>query len=276
MLKIITDSTSDLDTETTNRLGIGVAPTILEIDGQTFYDNVTLTREQFYRDMPMYRDFPKTAAAAPATFVELYRAANADEIISIHLSKKLSGMYRAAKIAADDIEAEGVRVHVVDSTSVSMGSGWQVIVGAEMAQQGANADEVLRDITRIQPGIRLYAMFDTLKYLRKGGRVSALTAGIGELIQLKLLVDIRDGGFTPLDKIRTRSRGVERLIEAGRSNAKPSRLAVLHTGANERDIRFVQERLSDIVPVEKQLVVMVTPGLGAHAGPNGLGVSLMP
>jgi DegV family protein with EDD domain len=275
MIKVVTDSTADVPQDFQRAHGIGWAPTILEIDGQTFYDNVTLTRPDFYRNLNSYKAFPKTAAASPATFVDLYWAAGADEIISVHLSPKFSSMSRSAAIAAEDVAGEGIRVHVIDSHSLSLGVGWLVMRAAEMAAAGESSAAILSELEGLRKRIKLLVMFDTLKNLRKGGRVSALTAGIGELLQIKLLVDIYDDEFHQLDKVRTRGRGVERLIEAARSAGAAERLAVIHAGEVGGDVSTLQSRLADLMPVDKQLVIETTPGLGAHTGVAALGVSLV-
>jgi DegV family protein with EDD domain len=275
MIKVVTDSTSDVPLAFQQAHGIGCAPTILEIDGQTFYDSVTLTRPDFYKNLNSYKAFPKTAAASPATFADLYRAAGADEIISIHLSQKFSSMSRSAAIAAEDMAAEGIRVSVVDSHSLSLGVGWLVMRAAEMAAAGESSAAILSELEALRKRIKLLVMFDTLKNLRKGGRVSALTAGIGELLQIKLLVDIYDDEFHQLDKVRTRGRGIDRLIEAAKSAGAAEKLAVIHAGDVGSDVATLQTRLSDAMPIDRQLIVETTPGLGAHTGVAALGVSLV-
>jgi DegV family protein with EDD domain len=275
MIKVVTDSTSDVPQDVQQTFGIGCAPTILEIDGQTFYDNVTLTRPDFYKNLNSYRAFPKTAAASPATFADLYRAAGADEIVSVHLSPKFSSMGRAAAIAADDVLAEGIRVHVFDSRSLSLGTGWLVMRAAEMAAAGESVAAILAELEALRKRIKLLVMFDTLKNLRKGGRVSALTAGIGELLQIRLLVDIYDDAFHQLSRVPTRGRGIDRLVDAAHAAGPATQLAVIYAGDIRADVVGLQAKLADIVPIDKQLVIETTPGLGAHTGTAAIGVSLV-
>ncbi len=275
MIKIVTDSTADVPVDFQNAHGIGVAPTILEIDGVTYYDNVTLSRSDFYRDLSGYKTFPKTAAASPGTFGDLYRAANAEDVISIHLSPKFSSMIRSAAIAADDVKAEGVNVHVVDSRSLSFGVGLLVMRAAEMAAAGESVAAILAELETLRKRIKLLVMFDSLKNLRKGGRVSALTAGLGELMQIKLMVDIYDDEFHQLDKVRTRGRGIERLIEVARTHAPVEKLAVLYAGSIPQDVALIQQRMADVMPIENQYAYEITPGLGAHTGPFAVGICLV-
>lgn len=273
--KIVTDSTADVPASFAREHAIGVAPTILEINGTTYYDNVTLTRPDFYRDLPGMRDLPKTAAASPGTFADLYRAAAAPEVLSIHLSPKFSGMSRAAAIAADDVKADGIDVQVYDSHSLSLGVGWLVMHAVEMAAAGARRAEIVAALDALRSRIKLFVMFDTLKNLRKGGRVSALTAGLGDLLQIKLLVDIYDDEFHQVDKVRTRGRGLDRLVELAHAQGRVEKLAIIYAGESKAEVPAMQDRLSDLVPLDRQLVEETTPGLGAHTGPAALGVSLV-
>ncbi len=275
MIKIVTDSTCDVPDAFVTQHGIGVAPAIIDINGVTHQDNVTLKREDFYRQLPAMSAFPKTAAASPGTFADLYRAGGSGEVLSLHLSEKLSGMIRAARIAADDVKADNINVQVYDTHSLSLGTGWLVMRAAEMAAAGAGISEIVAELDALRKRVKLFVMFDTLKNLRKGGRVSALTAGLGDLLQIRLLVDIYDDTFHQLDKVRTRARGIDRLIEAANSVGPCDQLAVLSAGSPAADVEAMQARLAGIVPRERQLALEVGPALGAHTGIGALGVSLI-
>ena len=257
------------------RYRIGIAPTLLQIEGREYRDEVDISRDQFYADLPRYRVLPKTAAASPATFVELYRATGAQTVISIHLSAQLSAMHQSAQLAAQELGSE-IAVHVFDSRNISMGTGWQVIAAAEMASRGASVADILAYLAEMRPRVRVYALLDTLTFLRRSGRVSAITAGIGEALQIKPLLEVKDGRVIQLERARLKERGVQRLIEIARSFDRLERLCVLYTGAGmEATVQRVQEALRDRVPIESQLVQQVTPGIGAHLGPGGIGVALV-
>lgn len=272
---IVSDSTCDVPAALVQRYRIGIAPTVLQIEGQTHYDNVTLSREAFYAGLPTYRTFPKTAAASPATFAELYRAAGADEVVSIHLSRKLSGMWASAQVAAREV-ADQVRVHVFDSETISMGTGWMVIAAAEMAAHGASAREILAMLEDMRPRTRVYALLSTLKYLQKGGRVNRLVAGVGELLQIKPLLAVYGGDVHLVERVRLKQRGIARLLELALSAPRIERLCVLYTGQGmEADVAYLQACAAQRVPIEHQLVQQVTPGIGAHLGPGGLGFAIV-
>jgi DegV family protein with EDD domain len=277
MISVVTDSTSDIPADYIERLGVVVLPMLIEVDGTTYEDGTQLTRAQFYRDQPGYQSFPRTAANSPAVMADAYRAANAagaSAILSIHISRSISGVCAAADLAARDVAEEGIDVRVIDSASMSLGLGWQVITAAEMAQGGATPDEIAARLDAMKRSNRIVAMADTLKYLRRSGRVTSLTAGIGELLQIKLLVELRAGAITPIDRVRTRSKGVERLIEEVRKTAGQPRLfSILYSGSETPpDAQPVAAQLRTIAPIEPADPVQVTPIIGAHFGPLGLGV----
>lgn len=280
MVNVVTDSTCDVPTDIAERLGITVLPMIVEVDGVAYQDGVTLTRQQFYDSLPTYATLPKTAAGSPELFANAYRearAAGADGVISVHIARTVSGVCNAAELAASDVASEGISVRVVDSGSMTMGLGWLVITAAEMAQHGASLDEIATALEAMKQRIRILAMADTLKYLRKSGRVSSLTAGIGELLQIKLLVELKQGAVTQLDRVRTRGRGIERLLEEVRKTpGRPRCLSIVYTGGDQTtDIERVRRELQPIAPIEPSSPVLVTPVIGAHFGPMGLGVVIV-
>jgi len=280
MIQIVTDSTSDVPEEVARRLGIVILPMLVEVDGKTYRDGVDLTRQQFYDRLPGYAQFPRTAAASPEVFANAYRAAraaNAEGVVSIHIARTVSGVYNAAELAASDVAREGIAVRVVDSGSMTIGLGWQVMAAAEMAKDGASLDAIVTALEGIKPRVRILAMADTLKYLHKGGRVSSLTAGIGELLKIRLIIELKQGKISQVDRVRSRSRGIQRLIaEASKSAGAAKRLAILYTtGSTDEDLAQLRQALQPLAPIEPAEPVLITPVIGAHFGPGGLGVAIL-
>jgi DegV family protein with EDD domain len=278
MIKIITDSTSDIPVDIAQRLAIGIVPVVIVIDGVSHVDGVTLSREQFYASLDKYRDIPMTAAPAVEAFANAFRSAHAegaDEIIAIHLNRRFSALCSVADIAAREVEAEGIRVHVVDSMSLSMALGWLVISAAQMAQSGITAPEIIRRINAMRTRTYVYALVDSLQYLRKSGRASALTAGIGEMLGIKVLLRIHDSEVLQIDRIRTRTRGLARLIEVAHQHRRLENLTVLYTNSDmSAEVLTVQSQCADLMPVEQQYALQVTPVIGAHVGPLAIGISV--
>lgn len=279
MIKVITDSTCDLAPEIAARHGITVVPMLMEIDGQTYIDGVEITREQFYANLETYHDVPKTAACSAGALADAYRAAKeagATGILSIHIARNVSGVCAAADIAAADARAEGMDVRVVDSGVMSIALGMQAVEACRMAESGSSLDDIVAALEKRRHGSRLIVLVDTLKYLRKGGRVSAFSASIGELLNVKPLLEMREGVIAGIDKVRTRGRGLDRLMEEVRSWVSGRtilQLSVVQTGAgNDRDLATLRQRLSELGPITPSETILATPIIGAHVGPNGLAV----
>ncbi|MCS7061383.1 MAG: DegV family protein [Anaerolineae bacterium] len=282
MIRVVTDSTADLPKQIAHELGIEIVPVLVEADGVTYRDGADLPREQFFAQLPNYREC-KTAAPPVADFIAAHErqiAQGATEIVSIHIGRRYSALCDAATLAAQEISARGVPVHVIDSGTLTVCLGWMALQAAELARQNAGLNDIVSAIDAMRPRGVIYAMADTLKYLRRSGRVSALTAGIGDLLQIKLLVEVGAGDVRQFDRVRTRNRGLQRLIEASRELAERrggvQRMAVLHSGgAVMDDVQYVQAALADMMPLDQQWMMSITPVIGAHFGPRGVGVAVL-
>ena len=280
MIKVVTDSTADIAPDVAAKLGITVVPMLVNIDGTMYEDGVNLTHEEFYTNLPNYKDVPKTAANSPGAMADAYRSTGADQVISIHIARKVSGVCNAADVAAADVAAEGITVRVIDANTMTLGLGWQAIAAAEMAQRGLSLDESVREVEAMRAKIRLVAMADTLKYLRKGGRVSALNATVGELLQVKLMIELKDGVISMFDRVRTRGRGLDRVVAEVRKTAAQAgglqKMGLIYTsGEMQKDLDAVRTQLNDLAPFDPAETVLVTPIIGTHFGPLGLGVVML-
>lgn len=268
-IAIVTDSTADLPTELAEKYQIRIVPAILVIEGREYPDGVGITREAFYQDLPHMKAAPTTAAASSGSFEALYAQLleeGYEHIVSIHAASKLSALHTAARIAADRFLG---RVDVVDSQSLSLGLGFQVLAAAEAAAEGAGLTEVLARVHSVQGRVRVVAMLDTMEYLRRSGRVSWAKANLGNLLQLKLFIDLKEGVVNRMGMARTRAAGISRLVSFLQELGPLERLAVLHTNA-EREARKLLDalpRLGNTLP----LVINVTTLIGTHVGPRGLG-----
>ena len=271
---IVTDSTADIPTELLKDLKIESIPAILTIDGQTFVDGVNLSRIEFYRRMPSLSRPPTTASPSPAAFQEAYErllSDGVDNILSIHLSSKLSGMVNSAYQAAQEF---GKRVTVFDSQQVSLGLGYQVIEGAHAALKGLNFTNVLEQVQRVQAKVRLLALINSLEYLRRGGRVSWLQAGMGELLRIKQILTLKNGSVVSFGRARTFSRSLETLRREARAWSPLSQLTVMHSGIREK-AELLAGELAGICSTQP-MIVNVTTVIGAHVGPGSIGIAGLP
>jgi DegV family protein with EDD domain len=270
-IAIVTDSTADIPPEQAEPLAIRVVPALLIFEGETYRDGEGITRQDLYSRMPELAKMPTTAAPSPHFFAEAYEAAlteGAETVLSMHLSAKLSGIFNAASQAARPFRG---RVHVYDSLQVSMGLGFQVLETARAALQGKGLEEVSAVAHRARSRAHLMAMIDTLEYLRRSGRVNWLRAGVGDLLQVKLLVEIVDGLVQAAGRVRTQKKAIQHLMNSARDWSPFSHLAVLHTAAQEKAAELAGQ-LADL-SATAPLVVEATTVIGTHVGPNAIGVA---
>jgi DegV family protein with EDD domain len=273
-VRIVTDSTADIPDDLVEELEIGVVYDYINFGTQSLQDKVEISRSEFYSRLVSSSVTPTTAAPGVKGFEEVFRKAGAPEvaIVALHPPAAFSALYGTAVLAAQSFP-EG-SVTVVDSGQLSMGMGWQAIVAAEAAQAGASAESVLALISDIQPRIRVFAALDTFEYLRRSGRVGWAETIFGTLLRIKPMIELWDGGIFPLDRVRTGRRAFDRLVELTRAMAPLEALAIMHSdwpeGAGE-----LRRRLSHLCPENGVLTVDVTPVIGVHVGPQGLGVAAL-
>jgi DegV family protein with EDD domain len=268
---IVTDSTSDVPEEEARALDIQVVPAVLIIGEESLEDGRELSRSDFYRRMPTFSRPASTASPSPATFEEAYARlfeGGVEQIVSIHVAARLSGMLNSAAQAARSF---GQRVHLLDSGQVSMGLGLQAIEGAEAAQRGATLQEVIQKVQTAKERIQLVALIRTLEYLRRSGRVNWIQAGVGDLLRIKMLLTVRDGLVEAVGRARTWSKGWDELVSLARSWAPFERLAVLHSGIPEEAGEMAHE-LRGLCHTEPA-IVQVTTIIGAHVGPESIGLA---
>jgi DegV family protein with EDD domain len=267
---VVTDTTADLDLSEAEALQVNVVPAILTIEGESYKDGEGLSRTEFYQRLPQFRVPPTTGAPSSKAFAEVYEKAltsGADRVLSIHISQKLSGMMNAAHQAASEF---GNRVHLFDSGQVSLGVGFQVMAAAMASLAGRTFEAVLDAAKRARDKVRILAMINTLEYLRRSGRATWLQSGLGNLLQVKLLVTVVDGAVARLAQIRTRKKSLDQLMDRARAWGPLERLAIIHTAAAE-EATSIGKKLRSIVS-NAPLVRDVTTVLGTHVGPNSIGV----
>ena len=274
---IFTDSASDMDPALAAREGIGIVPLLVTFGSDSYKAGVEMSTEAFWErmvapDAPL----PKTAAASPGDFKEAYEsafAAGAAAIVSIHVAGNLSGAIKSALIARDMLPDR--EIHVVDSLSVSMAQGILARMGVELAAEGRSAAEIAEMLEARVADILIYVALDTLEYLKKGGRISGAQATIGTLLSVKPIIKVKDGVVETIDKVRTRSKARERLIELI-VDRPIERLAILHTVSPDvetfRD--KVLERAPGLDPADVT-INLVGASVGPHLGPGCVGAAIL-
>jgi DegV family protein with EDD domain len=272
-IALVTDSTSDIPKELAESHNINVMPNHVIIDGKSLIDGIDITREEFYHQLPTMRSIPTTATSSSGSYQELYQKIlddGAKTILSIHPSGMLSGILNAANSAAQAFEG---KIKVIDSKQITLGLGFQVLGAAEAVVQGLSAEQVLQTIESAQKRVKVVAMLDKLEYIRKSGRVSWARASLGSLLSVKPFVEVKEGQVHRLMEVRTRRKGIERLVKLLEDLGPLEHLALLHTNA-EADARRILETTA-IKSTHPPLVVNVTTVIGSHVGPNCLGFAVV-
>jgi DegV family protein with EDD domain len=270
-IAVVTDSIADIPPEEQEALKIRVVPAILTLDGKTYLDGKDLSREEFYLRMPDLDEPPTTAAPSPLAFEEVYEElfqSGFERILSIHVAGNFSGMLNSVQQATQRF---GDRVQVFDSHQLSLAQGFQVIEAATSALAGQPFQSVLDAAQRAREKVRIIAMMDTFEYLKRSGRVSWLRAGMGELLDLKLLVRVVQGVVERIGVTRTRRKAINQLLSIGEAWRPLSRVAVLHSALPEEAHKLAGQIHN--WSVHPPLVVDVNTAIGVHVGPRAIGLA---
>lgn len=272
---IVTDSTADLPPQLAKSKAITVVPLTLNFEGRSMLDGVDIKPTEFYRKLPNATTHPTTSQPSAGQFAETYSSLLADHsaIVSIHISEKLSGTYASAVQGAEMTDPS--RVTVIDSLLVSMSLGLLTLAAAELAAQGKDAAQIAEKVTSMREQVHTYFSVATLEFLRRGGRIGRAGALVGSVLQVKPVLEIRDGLVTPLERVRTFDRALRRVVELAREVDRGKGLCVIvgHADA-EADAQRVA---SEIEPIAETLMIQpLGPVVGAHAGPGVVGLGCYP
>jgi DegV family protein with EDD domain len=272
-LGLLTDSTSDLPKYLIEQYELEVVPSILILDGKEYADGIGISREDFYKRLPSFQTPPTTAAPSIGDFSARYETLltrGCDHILSIHAAGTLTTIINSARQAAQDFPE---KITVIDSLSMSLGLGFQVITAAEAAAEDVGLHTALDAIESTRKRLRLFAALDTMENMRRSGRVPAVVTVLGSLLHIKPLIEIANGEVKPHGAVRTTKQANERMLNLLLQEGPLERLAILHTGAEPRAREFLNtlmQKASQSVPRDI-LMVNVTTVIGTHVGPNGLG-----
>ena len=274
---IFTDSASDLDPAQAEAEGISIVPLLVTFGAETFKAGVELSTSAFWERMVAPdAPFPKTAASSPGEFKEAFEAAfaaGAEAVVSVNVAGTLSGTIKSAQIARDMLPDR--EIHVVDSQGASMAQGILARMGVDLADEGRSAAEIAEILGSRTPDMRIYVALETLEYLRKGGRISGAQAAIGTLLSVKPIIRVADGVVDTADRVRTRSKARERLIEL--ITERPiERLAILHTVSP--DVEAFRDEVVARAPgldAAEVTIDLVGPSVGPHLGPGCVGAAVL-
>jgi len=273
-VKVVTDSSADLPDQLVEELGITVIPLYVRFGEKVYRDRVDISEDEFYRRLEHDPVHPVTIQPGPQDFLEIYRklSEDADGIVSVHISGKLSGTCNSALMAKDMIETE-CPIEVVDSQAVSTGLGLIVMVAAQAAKAGESLEGVVAAANQAIPKIHLLALFDTLKYLLLGGRIGKAKALLGSILNVKPVLTLKDGEVVPAGQVRTRAKGIDKLVDFVKSVEDIQDLAVVYSTTPD-EAQALAERIGSVFDREKIVMARLGPVLGVHMGPGLLIVAI--
>ena len=276
-IAIVTDSSVNVPASVQEECGMNVVPLNTIFNGEVFRDGIDITPTRFYELLRAASELPTTSQPSTGDFVEVYSrlSQEADAIVSIHLSELLSGTIKSALSARELVN--DIPIEIIDSRSVSLGLGFVVTAAARAIQEGRSLPEVVEAIQQLIPKTNIIFVVDTLKYLHMGGRIGGASAMLGSALKIKPLLHIHEGEVSPLERVRSKSRATERMLEimAERLQAEDGdgvlRAAVVHADREDEALELLEQVLSRFQPAESYLTDL-TPAVGTHVGPGTLGL----
>ena len=274
-VKIVTDSVADLPSQVVKELAITVIPILVRWGEEIYRDGIDLTAEQFYERLKRSKIPPVTSVPSPGTFAEVYDklAQEASEILAIILSSRLSGTYGVA-LQSIGLMKRKCRVEVIDSGWATMAEGFIVMEAAKAAQAGTSLDDVTDVARKTISRVDFLCTFDTLEYLKRGGRIGKAQAFLGSILNINPLITLRNGVVEPAGRTRSRSKAIERLYEFALSYSHIEELAVEDTACPD-EAEALADRLSAKFPRERIFRSKMTPAIGTHTGPGLLLVAIL-
>jgi DegV family protein with EDD domain len=275
-VKVVTDSTSDLTPEIAGALGITVVPLNVHFGTETYRDGVDLKTEDFYQKLPVCQILPTTSAPAPGLFAETYDslAGEADEIVSIHISSRLSATYQAA-VDGRELSRAKARIEVIDSQWAIAGLGLIAVAAAAAARDGGGLNEVVDVVRSSMQRVDFRMAFDTLEYLRRGGRIGRAQTFLGSALKINPILTIRDGLTEGVARVRCRAKAIDYLCDFALGFNDIEALAI-EDGTSADEVGILVQRLGSKFPAERIYRMKVSPVIGTHVGPHVLGVGVLP
>jgi DegV family protein with EDD domain len=272
-VRIVTDSTADLSPQVAKELGIEVVPVYVRFGDKSFKDGVEINHDEFYERLVNGNILPVTSQPSPADFAKVYEelSKETDEIISIHVSGKLSGTYNSA-LQGKKLVDNKCNVTVIDSESVTMGLGIITMSAARLALLNEKLSQILEDIKQSIKNMHMMGAFDTLKYLALGGRIGKARALIGSALNVKPILTMRTGELFPSGNVRTSTKAVERLFDFVKNALHIQELAVVYSTTPNEAYNLLS-RFSSFVNSERLHLARLGPALGTYGGPGMLAVT---
>jgi DegV family protein with EDD domain len=274
VIKIVTDSTADLPQALADELGITLVPLYVLFGNKPYRDRVDISDAEFYERLLHSPVHPTTSQPSPQDFADVYRkvSKDAEGIISIHISSKLSGTCNSA-LQGKELAATKCPIEVIDSEMVSMGLGLIAIGAATISSSDDNFQQVVEKTKKLIPRTHVWALFDTLKYLAMGGRIGKAKAFLGSVLNIKPILAVKDGEMIPAIQARSRDKGLDLLYGFASKFTAIEDLAVMYT-TTLNEAEALANNLGTIYERDRIRIARLGSALGVHAGPGALAVAI--
>ncbi|SRR5581483_8968582 len=278
-IALVTDSTAYIPPDLVKKHNITVAPQVLVWGDQTYQDGVDIQPDEFYTRLKTAKVMPTTSQVSIVTMQNIFQGLvdKGFEVLGVFISGKLSGTLQSATQGREALGAAASKVTIVDSNSTAMAMGFQVLMAARAAENGASLAECKALVEKAREKTGVYFAVDTLEFLHRGGRIGGAQRFIGSALNLKPILALKDGRVEAEDRVRTKSKALDRVLELvseqvkGKSNI---RLATLHANA-EQEARDLLNKASKEFNAIESILSSVSPVVGTHAGPGTVGLAYM-
>ena len=269
-VKVVTDTGADIPASLLSELNITTVPLYIYFGNEVYKDGIDIGPDELYKrliDGPIH---PTTTQPMPSDFTDIYQeiSKETDEIVSIHLSSKVSGTYNSAMQGKESLQ-DKCRIEVIDSTSLSMGLGLITLAAARVAQDGGTLQQVVEEANKSIRKTQLLGVLDTLKYLLAGGRITKARATIGSLLKVKPILTTHEGELVQTGLARSYSKGIDKLYEFVNNTNNVEEMAIVSSTVEE-EATSLKKRLSSFIAEEKIHMARIGAALGVHGGPGTL------
>lgn len=276
---IVTDSTAYIPRELREKHPITMVPQVVIWENETFEDDVTITPEQFYRRLRTAKVMPSTSQVSVVNMHKAFSTLleQGYEVLGMFISSKLSGTFQSAVLGRDELQSGKDKVELLDTETTAMAMGFQVLAVARAAMDGASMADCKALAERARAHTGVYLTVDTLEFLHRGGRIGGAQRFLGTALNLKPILMVEGGRVEPVERVRTRSKALDRVVEivaekcAGKT---PVRMATLHADA-ESDAKLLLDKITPLVNPVESIFASVSPAVGANTGPGTVGLAFM-
>lgn len=275
-LQIICDSLADIPKNIVEENNIEIIPLTIRIGEIDYKDGIDITNKEFYKKLKEINDTPKTSQATYSQFKEIFKKYinEGKEILYISGSSEVTGTYQSAMMAKNELDEN---ITLFDSLNLSYGCGVQVVRACEMRKKGCSVEEIIKELEIMRDNVHVFFAVDTLEYLKRGGRISAAKAAVGNMLNLKPIIMVKDGKLDNIAQVRGKKHVIDKLIGLVESKCDGDLTSIniaIGEGNNRPQLKKLEESVKDKLGVDKMVQIEIGPSIGSHAGPGTIGICL--